>query len=471
MLMYESLYRTGNASGLSIDAYTRKVVWDAYSYLYTKPLAGWGTAPRPRAVNFNDSAALYRPGGDVLMHIATRASANEHTAVALARWLYDIHYASEAAPTAGPFDRATFGLYNAAGFLSFILYRHEHSGQTPEQLGLPEAAAFENGDVLVRRRWNGDTVLAIRAGGGLLKGPSHLHGDMNSFIVTHRKERLLVDPGHSCYRNVTRSIEIDAQSHNTCVFLPPAGAGRDIRQEDLFKGSAVSQSMELKRSFADGRPGPPVDRGTRLLLLASGDAHSAVVADAAAAYGSPVKKFVRSWLVLAESLIVVADEIELDTPHRTEWNWQINNRDNAADIRHLPGGLIVRRNGSGMQIASTVAAWFQGPLYGILHDAYHPEPAQRGEGRPGSAFTFRMTSAEPSLTETQLHLIVLDTSARVGDWVVERAAHGFSVTAPGSDGAAKIDFDSKDNVIIRCQGTGLIPSASIRRNSVGEYQS
>ncbi len=470
MLMYESLYRTGRASGLSVDAYARKATWDVYSHLYTKPLAGWGPEPRPRAVNFNDSAALYRPGGDVLMHIATRASDAEQDSAMLARWLYDLHYGEEISPDAGPFDLATFGLYNAAGFLSFILHAQARTPASPNELALPATAAFENGDVFARRKWGGQTVLAMRAGGAPLNGPSHLHGDMNSFTVTHRRERLLVDPGHSCYRNVTRPIEIDARSHNTCVFLPHTDGERDVRQEDLFKSRVISQNVELKRGFKNGRPGPQVDRGTQILLIDSCETHSAIVADAAAPYGNVVKKFVRSWLMLGESLIIVSDEIALSTPHRTEWNWLINNRDGAAVVQSRDRGLIVRRSGAGMQMHSTIGASFEGPLYGLLHDCYHPEPGRRGEGRPGSALTYRITAGEPSLAENRLHLIVLDSSARIGSWGVAVTPTGFVVHAPAGTGSAEITSDPDRGLVIGSRGDGIIPSASIQVTSAGEYQ-
>ena len=437
MMSYEALVRSGSAERLSIAAYANKVIWDLYSFLYMKPLSGWGQYPRPRAVNFNDCAAMYRASGDLLAHIAARSG--DRALGALSRWLYEQWYGSEAHPNAGPFDLATFGLFNAAGFLTFVHFAAFPEPEAPTEAAYPLLKAFENGDAFARTDWNGDTVLAMRAGGDLLRGPSHLHGDMNSFMLVHRRERLLVDPGHSCYRNVTRSIEVDARVHNTCVFHPVLDELElDPRQEDLFKSEVIGQKVEFKRSFSDGRPGPAVDRGTRMLLLEQhGETPSnritVVAADAAAVYGAPVERFTRIWLLIGENVLVVCDRFSFSAPTRIEWNWSLNNRDGSLEFAiESNRRLLARRGGAGIRIvhASRHSA-FMGPLYSFMHDHYHPEPAQKGEGRPGSSLIFRWTGAEPTLQADCLHLFLLDSSGDIDRWTVEEGASGITVEAPG----------------------------------------
>ena len=59
------------------------------------------------------------------------------------------------------------------------------------------------------------------------------------------------------------------------------------------------------------------------------------------------------------------------------------------------------------------------PVYGFLHDAYHPEPNQLGEGRSGDSFLFRFTEKEKSHARTVVHAIALDTPDSLENWQLE----------------------------------------------------
>lgn len=452
MMSYEALTRSGQGDGLSIKAYEKKVVWDLYSFLYMKPLAGWGQYPRARAVNFNDSAAMYRASGDVLAHIAARTCDGELAATS--RLLYERWYGTEARPNAGPFDLATFGLFNAVGFLTFIHFSAFPPPIEPDVAGYPLLAAFENGDVFVRNGWNGHTTLAMRAGGSLLNGPSHLHGDMNSFVLVHARERMLIDPGHSCYRNVTRSIEVDTRVHNTCVFHPVLkDQDADQRQEDLFKSRVVGQGVEFTRSFAHGRPGPPVDRGTRMMMLEQyGDSPheriSAIAADSAAVYGDPVEQFTRIWLLIGEKLLIVCDRFTFSRPCRIEWNWSLNNRDGALEFDIMsPWQLCARRGSAGIRVVHmSDQSAFMGPLYSVMHDHYHPEPAQHGEGRPGSACLFRWTSSPCAEGGSFVHAFLMDSARDIELW-----------SAATDDGALLIrEPNGRSEYVVRVENTDAL---------------
>ena len=65
MLTYEALLRSGRDPGDM--PYAKAVRWFRHSLLYNKPLSGWGEHPRPRSLNFNDSAALFGPDPDLLI--------------------------------------------------------------------------------------------------------------------------------------------------------------------------------------------------------------------------------------------------------------------------------------------------------------------------------------------------------------------------------------------------------------------
>ncbi|MCZ7599235.1 MAG: heparinase II/III-family protein [Gammaproteobacteria bacterium] len=135
-------------------------------------------------------------------------------------------------------------------------------GQSPEALDEPTVAGFSCGDVLARDAWQGRTILATHGGGDPLSGPGHLHGDLNSFILVHNRERLLVDPGHSCYRGLLHEVEMGTLTHNTCTFELSRDAADGLKlQESLLQPGTMEQSRSERRDIVDGQPGPPPDRG------------------------------------------------------------------------------------------------------------------------------------------------------------------------------------------------------------------
>src|SRR5690606_29336297 len=102
---------------------------------------------------------------------------------------------------------------------------------------LPPTHAFSNGNHFIRDAWNGKFILAIQGGSDALHAPGHLHGDINSFILAYNDERILVDAGHSCYRNLIHGLESASQTHNTCTFL--VHTERLGLQEDVHKSTIL----------------------------------------------------------------------------------------------------------------------------------------------------------------------------------------------------------------------------------------
>jgi hypothetical protein len=413
MLAYESLVRKYPvyARQLDIDAYGRGMNWLAQSMLYRKPMANWGDEPRARAVNFNDSAALFRPSGDLLLHVAVRSS--DPVQAGLARWLFQEYY--EPCPTQGPHDLATFGMRNDWGFLTLPLLMPPSQPISPQESGLPLTTSFSNGHAFMRDAWDGRTVVAINGGGDGLYGPGHLHGDLNSFILVHNRERLLVDPGHSCYRNLIHGLESSTQTHNTCTFLVESESLG--LQEDLAKATLLEQKSVLpRRLIIDGIPGPPVDRGNRRLLVARDEAVSVIGSEAGGAYGTPIQRFTRLWLLAGSHVLFVVDRIEATQPVTTVWNWLVNNRDGKTRVDSEADNLTVRRDEAGMKLFQTGSGRSGHPVYSYVHDAYHVEPDQVGEGRPGSGLLYRWTEAAPALNRTVVHAIALDDAFQLDRW-------------------------------------------------------
>ncbi|GAB3643794.1 heparinase II/III domain-containing protein [Spirosoma arcticum] len=436
MLAHESLIRQypAYAAQLDVSAYGRGMGWMAQSMLYRKPLANWGSDERARAVNFNDSAALFRPSGDLLLHAATRC--DDANAAGLARWLFAEYY--EPCPTQGPHDLATFGMNNDWGFLTLPLLTKAGAAVLPPAANLPLTTAFSNGNAFVRDAWGGKSVLAVQ--GGMNEGcfaPGHLQGDLNSFMLVYNRERLLADPGHSCYRNLIHGLESSTQTHNTCTFLVEQDSLG--LQEDLAKVKLLEQRNVLTRRViqTSGVIGPPVERGGRLLTAQREGEVSLLVSEVGRAYGQPIEEFTRCWIQVGEHVTLVIDRIRAAEPVRTVWNWLLNNQDGQSIVSTTNNSLALYRHGVGMRLWQVMSgapphAQLSGPVYGYLHDAYHPEPAQLGEGKPGSGLLFRFTDAQNVQTINRMHVIVVDDSAFVDDWQLTPDPEGLTVAKGGT---------------------------------------
>lgn len=440
MLAYESLVRRypERTNDLDVGAYGKGLAWITSSMFYAKPLSGWGHEPRARAANFNDSAAIHRPSGDLLLHLAVRGKTE--TERGLARHLFDVYYAP--VPGQGPHDLATFGMRNDWGFLTLPLLSYPSLPLDPQTAGIPLTTAFCNGHAFMRDAWNGKTIVAINGGGDPLYGPGHLHGDLNSFLLVHNGERLLVDPGHSCYRNLMHGLESSTQTHNTCTFLIEQEALG--LQEDRAKAALLEQRSVLpRRLLVDGKAGAPVNRGNRLLLAQQQGSVSAVGAEVSAAYGAPIREFSRFWLLAntpgtSGAVLFVIDTIVAEQPVTTVWNWLVNNRDGAAQVTTGPDGLSLRRHEAALRlfhrpVTEHSRATPGHPVYAYVHDAYHVEPAQLGEGRPGSGLLYRWTETAPARQRTVVHAFALDESVAIDRWTLRETDRRFTLANGSSE--------------------------------------
>ncbi len=429
MLAYESVVRKypERTAELDISAYAKGVRWIAASMFYARPLEKRVTEePVARAANFNDSAAIFRSSGDLLLHIAARHT--DPKEAGLARWLFDQYHVP--VPEQGPHELASFGMRNDWGFLTLPLLIAASPSVSPSEAGLPEVSAFSNGHTFVRDAWNGKTVIAINGGGDPLYGPGHLHGDLNSFILVHNNERLLADPGHSCYRNLIHGLESSSQTHNTCTFLLDSDSLG--LQEDRAKASLLEQRSILpRRRILPGGPGAPVDRQNKRLIIYRDREVSIVGAECSAAYGKPIELFERFWILAGSHALFIVDHIRASEPVSTVWNWVVNNRDSKTETRMQDNSLEVLRGKAGLRLFHSGSVTPGYPAYGYMHDAYHVRPAQAGEGRPGSGLVFRFTEKESALNRTVVHAIALDTPEYLEEWRMKQDNGYITLESPG----------------------------------------
>jgi len=412
MLAHEALIRVSPEKPTTFEPYGRMVNWASYALFYRKPLSGWPVMDWPRSANFGDAAAIFRPSGDLLIHIAARARKEMPQEAGLASWLFNTLYFPANEP--GPHDLASFGFVNGFGFLSVIMLADAAPSISPKEAKLPVTAAFSGGDAFARDSWDGITTLAARLPSEPRYASSHLHGDINSFILVHNKERLFLDAGHSCYRNLNHELEVSTATHNTCTFEIPGTAGtpgRTIHQRGGIKRKLIQEDGKLSGA-------EPVDIGGKRLITAKVEAVSVIGSDAAQLYGAPLKTFSRFWVLCGSNALFIVDKIESEVPVKTTWNWLLNNRDGLLDYKiERPNKITALRGDAGVKMTSFGEGNYSVPVYAMVHDAYHPLPAQRGEGKSGSGMLMRLTENAPSSSRTVVHTLAIDSHAGVSGWV------------------------------------------------------
>lgn len=413
MLAQEALLRKAPGQTIILEPYARMAEWSAHALFYRKPLSGWPLMDWPRSANFGDSAAIFRPSGDLLVHIAVRAKQVLPVQAGLARWLFDTLYFPANEP--GPHDLASFGFVNGFGFLSVTLLAEAAAALSPQDAQLPTMAAFSGGDVYARDAWNGLTTIAARVPSEPRHASAHLHGDINSFILVHNKERLLVDPGHSCYRNMAHDLEGATPAHGTATFHVSATATAPAYT--LVQRAGVNRPLHKEPGSLRGKGGKPVGLGGCRLIASKVGEVSVIGSDAAALYGAPLREFSRFWVLCGAHALFVVDRIESELPVSTSWQWLLNNRDGLLDFQmDRPSKLLARRGDAGVQITHYGSGQLNGPVYAMVHDAYHPLPNQRGEGQPGSGMLMRWNESVPSTSRTAVHTLAMDSHAGVLGW-------------------------------------------------------
>ncbi|MBQ9548118.1 MAG: heparinase II/III family protein [Bacteroidales bacterium] len=425
MLTHEALLRSGTLKEPQFGGYARSVEWSSAAFLYRKPISGWPISMNlPRSVNFGDCAAVFRPSGDLLMHISVRGAQALPKQAGLASWLFDKVYLPVQEPAVH--DMASFGFINDFGFLSVIMAAGRSAALSPEQAGLPATRAFSAGDAILRRSWDDPLVVAFRMPAEPRHDSGHLHEDANSIQLIYGGERLLVDPGHSCYRNASRKLDTGTASHNTCYFtLTDAYREKSALPEVVLRSLEVNQTIcgpRILNKLKNGHyePEPPIAFvGERLLCAQAGEV-CAVGADAGAMYGKPITSFRRFVIRCGAHVVFVVDRVASEEPVRTVWNWLANNRDGGLDFRfRQPDSLYVGRGAVGLRMMHYGAsAYIPVPVYGLVHDAYHPLPNQFCEGHPGSGYDFRFIENEPATERTTVHVIAVDEKGPLDGWQI-----------------------------------------------------
>lgn len=431
------------APQLNLRCYARLMPWYAASYLYQKPLREGGPA-YPRAFNFSDSAAVFRPSGDVLAQVACRMAKELPREAALATWLLDATYAD---PTLGPDERATFGFFNQFQYhtITLPLLADIAEPASPEALGYPEVMEFEYGHVLLRDCWeNPRAQMAIQAGYASQNVTSHRHQDHLSFQMAVGRERMLVDAGHCCYRLAAWRFSISSSQHNLFDFVLPDGT---VLGQKVAAGNFAQRQAPLVRN---------------LLRMRIGTAE-VTVADGTDAYGPEITRAVRAFVSVLPHACFIIDRATTAKPVTMRSHFAANNRDNRLSVNRADDHrLVFRRNGEAMKLFEC-AAWLDGQRtpsalrldWGYVHDCYHPLPNQEGQGKEGSALIYSWDSPVCGTEHLRVYAMAMDADSAIRGWHIKpEDAGGFRIESPDKAPVLRIRVRETDGSVFLVDGRG-----------------
>lgn len=424
--------------------YVRCMPWAAQSLLYMKPLGGAEDPVYPRSANFGDSAAIYRPSADILMHVACRAKNKAPTEAGLASWLFEQTYERLELERN---ELGTFAFVSSYQFMTMVHYLEAAAPLSPEEAGLPLTAAFETGNVIVRDgRTAESSVLAIQAGYVPLQVTSHNHHDQGSFILAHRNERFFIDPGHACYRLETQAKSIATESHNTWTFAIE-GANEPL----------VQQSIE-GANFRN-----PRDPLVRRKLVGSMDGITAVRSELAEAYGGPIRRAERTWITAFPHLLFVVDRIKADVPVKARVHFNVNNRDNKLLTNLYSDTKIVLRRGEAAVKFFLMDSFSDGAeasckrhmSWGHMHQYYHPLPNQDGQGKEGSAVRFTYENQNFAKEQVMVYAFAMDGLDAIRGWhMYKNEAGHYYAEPPGHEGGLAVGLGQDGELLVTDERTG-----------------
>lgn len=400
----EVLIRSGlvEQKALNLQCYTNLMNWYAASFLYCKPLRV-GEPAYPRTINFGDSAAIFRPSGDLLVQVAVRTKDQNRRAAGLASWLFQQVYAD---PALGPDELATFGFFNQYQYFSVLMLPDCPPPISPREAGLPTAMSFEGGQIILRDSWeNTKAVVALQAGYRPYHVTAHRHRDQNSFQLVIGGERMLVDPGHCCYRLNSQREAVSELAHNT-ISLKRDGS---ILEQRLVGGNIFQQEPSGNRLLAD---------------YTWGNVHI-TASDMAGLHDDTVEMAVRIWILKLPHQMATVDIVKTREDMSLCTHFCVNNRDSRLLVhQYSEQRLVLRRGGQALKLfemfSSTDGVVKPAKFdfdWTAMHTYYHPLPNQAGQGKEGSVCRYRWEDS-PGREHIRIHTYAMDTSEAIIHWHV-----------------------------------------------------
>jgi hypothetical protein len=177
------------------------------------------------------------------------------------------------------------------------------------------------GIVVSRSGWTAaDSVFSLRSG----EPENHEHADRNSLIFTAHGERLLHDPLKAAYWRSDPKWLLRLGSAHTAVLI-------DGRGHQYHEGEEGTNASKAAARLVDHRIGQG-------WMLAVSDA-----TEAYALAGLPVERVQRTTILRKPDVLVVCDEVRLNTPLSVETRWQVFNEDGRGSVAAAEDSFMISR--------------------------------------------------------------------------------------------------------------------------------
>lgn len=170
---------------------------------------------------------------------------------------------------------------------------------------LPLDRVIYPGIAISRTGWTaGDSVLSFRSG----EPENHEHADRNSLIFAAHGERLLNDPLKASYWRTDPKWLLRLTAAHTAVLI-------DGKGHQYHEGEEGTNASKAAAHLIDHRIG-------RDWMLAASDATSAY-----ALAGLPVSRVLRTVIFLKPDILIVCDQVRLNSALPVQTRWQVPNED------------------------------------------------------------------------------------------------------------------------------------------------
>lgn len=196
-----------------------------------------------------------------------------------------------------------------------------------------------------------------------------------------------------------------------------------------------------------------------------------IESDAADVYGKPIQKAQRTWIMCGANSIFLVDRIESKQSIAVKASFLLNNREGKLQTQVIaPRQLLFRRGDVGIKFVLVAAVsrnyfWYKdSPLYldgknndtgatfsqrcGYVHDCYHPQPNQKGQGTEGSGIidTWTTTFGRDHLL---VYAIVMDDIEHIWDWQIETLNNSkILISPPSQKGSFQLQAKQDGSLVV-----------------------
>lgn len=339
--------------------------WAIYNQIGKYDIQGYNR-PIAAATNFHDCPFLFQ------MEAPEALLYSNYFKNPLAQW-----YIDEFLMDNPPRPDALHTTWHMLNTMLLALYDETNTSEKPLVLDTDRVFA-ETGFTYLRSSWNGlcgngnDTVLQLQSGGGG-KSRSHQHFDKNSIMLFSKGEYFITDPGHSCYRGKLHDVyDTRTASHNTVSVN-----GKDQTLNFVEKGMLHDEVRDYTSH-------------NNRAYIAFKDFHndvSFVKSNAEKCYSPYLKSCARNIIFIKPDLFLIWDHVECNNESDTiEIGLNINNYDEKLILNIHDDEIFAQRPKADLYMkVMSENKYSMDVREGIIHMAYHINPGQKVEGKPGSA--------------------------------------------------------------------------------------